>query len=424
MKSRLYLEPWNVSGDTLEVAACLEQDGKTQRLWWRLPAQWQDAVTEWADPFVVGFMFPMMQCGGEVMVEGAVSPSLLKNLDQYAAIWHSWFPSRYQPVRIQAEKEIELPQPNDSPAAIVPFSCGVDSCYTVLRHHRGLMGRRNRKIGAAVIMHGFDIRLDENNASTMYAGLLAGAKAMLDSIDVPCIPVTSNFRELPMIWADGHGTQLTNGLMLFARQFGEAMIPNSTPFTAMVGPWGSHPACDPYLGSKHFPIADDAGENTRFEKIELLSQWPEAMKHLRVCHSNPGNYENCCRCEKCIRTILAFRMVGVLLPPAFKYDVSDRQIRNAKFDSELPFHLWIQLVRGLKELGMDKTSWGKAMCVAERRCRRRWRLQALKKPFVPLRNQLRKLFRGSTLSRRELASAKMQPGAGGVTAPRNSLERS
>ncbi|HMD53105.1 MAG TPA: hypothetical protein VKJ65_00955, partial [Phycisphaerae bacterium] len=286
-----------------------------------------------------------------------------------------------------------------------PFSCGVDSSYTILRHSRGLMGRRNRKIGAALVMNGFDIWLDEKNAAAMYAGLLEGARAMLKSINVPCIPLAGNFHELPTIWADSHGTHLASGLMLFAGRFVEALIPNSTPYNVLEEPWGSHPACDPYMGGEHFRITDDAGENARSEKIRLLSQWPEAMRHLRVCYSNPGNHENCCRCGKCIRTILVCRMVGIDRPEAFKKDVDNYHICRAKLYYELGLQSWTELRKELEACGMGKTSWVKAMRTAERHCHRRRWMQAMKKPFIPLRNQLRKVFRGSALSKKQIANS-------------------
>jgi hypothetical protein len=431
MESRLYLEPWNVSGDTLEVAACLEQGSTQYRLWWRLPVQWQDAVTQWADPFLVGFIFPIMQSGGDALIEGNVSPSLLENLELYAAIWRAWFPDRYKPVKIRAQHEIESPVPLSPEETIVPFSCGVDSSFTTLRHVRGLLGRRNRKIGAAVVMHGFDIWLNWEKASAIYADLLNGAKAMLKSIDVPCIPVTSNFRELPPLPASAGVSHLIGGLMLFSGRFSGALIPNTLPYTLNLNWWGSHPVCDPHLGSKRFVVYDDGAENSRIEKVTLLSQWPQAMQHLHVCRLNLGEHRNCCKCEKCVRTILSFRLAGIQLPTTFKYDVTDRQIARMKFDHEYFFQLWLQLTDMLEELRLNKTSWGRAMLTAVQRYQRqnqslnmRKRLLGVKSSFVPLRNQIRKIFRGSTLSRRELARAKMQPGAGRVAAPENSPQKS
>ena len=65
---------------SLTVPATAGRGERVLRLWWRLPAAWGHAVQPWADPFVVGLAFPMMQAGAPVRVEGRVSPSLLENL--------------------------------------------------------------------------------------------------------------------------------------------------------------------------------------------------------------------------------------------------------------------------------------------------------------------------------------------------------
>ena len=76
MANRLTLEPWTEADGRIELAATLDLAGRSQRLWWRLPAEWRDALTTWADPFVIGFAFPIMQAGQDVEVVGPVSPSL------------------------------------------------------------------------------------------------------------------------------------------------------------------------------------------------------------------------------------------------------------------------------------------------------------------------------------------------------------
>lgn len=402
---QLTLEPVRVDGPTLEVAAVLAHpNGKRHRLWWRLPAEWRDALTPWADPFVVAFLFPMMQEHRDVVVEGVVSPSLLENLEQYMGLWRMWVPEQYQPVEIRAQEEAETPAPSTPGQAIMPFSCGVDSCYTLLRHRRGLVGRRRREITSAMVMHGFDIWLDQENAQGMYDALLADARATLDSVNVACVNIASNFHELPGTWAHSLGTHLVSGLRLLAGQFDTAVLANDVPYTRLYVPWGSHPVGNPFLSSKHFQVIDDAAEMKRFEKVELLTQWPEAMQHLRVCFTNPGSHANCCRCEKCVRTILAFRVAGVPLPAAFGADVSNRQIRRMRFHREHNLRHWQEVIDGAKSRGRGKANWVRAVRTAIQRNRRRWDRQWLKRAFIPWRNRIRILFRGSPLSRRELRS--------------------
>ena len=404
--ARLCLEPWREEGEELVVAASLDDpQGRRHRLWWRLPVRWREALTPWADPFVVAFLFPMMQWRRDVLVEGAVSPSLLSNLEHYAAIWQAWAPEQYQPIEIRAREEAEAPPPPEEGLTIVPFSCGVDSSFTLYRHRRKLAGRRTQRIAAAMVMHGFDIWLDQENARGMYEGLLRDARMMVESMGVECIPVAGNFHELPTVWGHSLGTHLVGGLRLLAGRFDAALVPNDVTYTRLGIPWGSHPLSNPYLGGRHFKVIDDGGETFRLKKIELLAQWPEAMRHLRVCFENPGSHANCCRCDKCIRTILAFRAAGVELPPAFASDVSNRQIRRIRFHHEYNTLHWLEVAGFAERSGLGGAGWVRAIHAAVRRNRRRWRWRRFTRAFLPLRNRIRKLFRGSPLSRKELAES-------------------
>lgn len=403
-RATLIVEPRQVTDGTLTLAASLDDPaGRRHRLWWRVPVEWSDAVTLWADPFVVGLLFPMMQWNRDVWVEGRVSPSLLANLESFMGLWHAWFPRRYRPVRIDAAEEVEAPRPGTPGQAVVPFSCGVDSCFTAYCHRQRLLGRRTRNIAGAVVMHGFDIWLDQDNAEAMYAGVLADAREMLDSLGVPCIPMTSNFHELPTHWSDSHGTHLISGLHLLGGRFDTALIPDSLPFARMVIPWGSHPVSDPLLGSRHFHVRDDGGESSRVEKVAAIAQWPQAMRHLRVCFKNPGRHTNCCRCEKCVRTILAFRVAGVERPPALPHDVTDRQIRRMRLTGPQSIHQWIEIRNDAAAQGVAATRWARAVRTAIRRAQGRRVWKRLTSRFIPWRNRIRTVFRGSPLSQRERA---------------------
>jgi len=411
---RLILEPEREEGGFIERAARLEGLGETERLWWRLPAEWRSAATPHADPFVVGMLFPMMLRGGDVHIEGPVSPSLLENLETFMAIWRSWSPEKYRPVRMLAQDEVETRALNPD-QCVVPFSCGVDSTFTTYRHVRGLVGRRPQKIGAGVVMNGFDIWRDQPGAAQMYATVLASGQKMLGSLGVPCVPMTSNFHELKTVWGHSFGTHLVSGLMLLSGRFGGMMVPNSMPYAQLQKPWGSTPLSDPHLGGAGFTVRDDGGEASRIEKIKLISQWPEAMENLRVCFNNPGNASNCCLCEKCTRTILAFRIAAHghgHLPPAFAHDADNRQIRRTRFLIAVSMDLWNELLEEAARAGLENELWVAAIRQALARGKRRQVIASLKKPFLPLRNTIRKLLRGSEKSRRELLqSPKTKPRA-------------
>ncbi len=375
-----------------------------------MSAKWSSALTTWADPFVTAFLFPMMQLGQDVLVEGKVSPSLLASLEEFMALWHAWAPGRYRPVDITAEEEVESPPPALPGQTITPFSCGVDSSCLVYCHHKRLVGRRTRNITAGVVMNGFDIWLDQPNGAAVYDALLQNALRTLASVNIDCIALSSNFHELPSIWAHSYCTHLVGGLRLLAGRFDSSLVSACVNYNSLGCIWAGHPLCYRLLGSRNFQIFDDASDVARYRKVEVIPQWPEALENLRVCFSNGDSHTNCCRCEKCIRNIMCFRVAGKPLPPAFAHDATDRQIRRIRLNKPLTLQAWKAILKGAKECGLSDESWVKACRAAVRRGQRRIFFASIKQRFIPLRNRIRAVFRGSSLSRRELA-ARVAPSA-------------
>jgi hypothetical protein len=137
------------------------------------------------------------------------------------------------------------------------------------------------------------------------------------------------------------------------------------------------------------------------------------MRHLHVCLVTQGRHANCCRCEKCVRTILSFRAAGIELPPTFEEDVSLRHIRNVRLHSQQTLRQWQEILSGAQRQGLGTTEWAKALNTAIRRNQIREEFKRIKRPFVPLRNRLRKVLRGSPLNRSKLdIRAKATPQAG------------
>jgi hypothetical protein len=405
-KAHLILKPVTSNGGTCRQAAVLIQpDGAEDELWWEVPEAWTAALTPWADPWVVGLIFPIMRRGRGVHVEGRASPSLLANLELFMRIWSRWAPDKYRVVEISADAEVELPPAAEPGASVASFSGGVDSCFTVYRHARELAGRRVRPLRGAVVQHGFDVWLDQKNSPEIFARMLADATTMLASVDVPCIPIRTNFQQMRLDWADAWGTQLVSGLYLLAGRYDTGLIANEVPYQYLGLRWASHPVTNQLLGSRGFTVVDDGGEFTRIEKAKVISDWPEAMRYLHVCFgvNVPGEYRNCCRCEKCIRTMLAFRIAGCERPSAFAADPTDAQIRGVRLEFTNKIERWEQMAEHAEAAGMGQAGWVRAMRTVLRKHRWREFRNVLQQPFVPLRNRIRKLMRGTELSRSEMA---------------------
>lgn len=315
---------------SITVSAIIEYPDQTRtHLWFRIPGEYSSHITDSCDPLVVATLLLAMSQSMDIKVHGQVSPSLLRNLTEFQAAWSSWCPKLYHPIEISAEVEREQSNPKAEYKAIAAFSGGVDSSFTVWRHRTNRCGRRQRNLQAGLVIHGFDIPLEKQQA---FNRATEKARAILSSLGMELIPMSTNIRQLTLNlnWEHIFGTTTASCLMLLQRGYSEGLIASSFPYQSLLFPAGSNPVTDWLMSSQSFSIIHDGAEFTRIEKIGKLINWSELQRNLRVCWQGKELDKNCGRCEKCIRTILSFRIFSVGLPPCFEHDVSDQEVLNIK----------------------------------------------------------------------------------------------
>lgn len=309
--------------DSITVSATIETPNQERNsLWYRLQAEHAALLTPVCDPFVVAIVFMAMTQGADVVVHGEISPSLLQNLAEFQTVWSCWR-LHYRQVEITAEVEREQPLMNRAPRAISTFSGGVDSCFTAFRHAKKLCGRVQRPLEAGLMIHGLDIPLNEQQ---YFDNATKKSRSILASLGLELVTIVTNFRSFAQDWEDAHGVAVASSLMLLQGGYDSGLIPSSIPYQDLnILAYGSNPITDPLLSSRSFQIVHDGAGFTRSEKVKHITQWQECLQNLRVCWQGVQKDRNCGHCEKCIRTILNFRAVG-LAPPCFDRDIDDQDI--------------------------------------------------------------------------------------------------
>jgi hypothetical protein len=315
------LEPSAEEGEITTGVAIESPHAPRRRLWYRvrLPEGWR--LTGASDPFVLVPLYDAMRRRLPIHVEGDVSPSLLANLEEFQRFWARWYPGRFTPVEIVPDHERE--QAPGVAGALTAFSGGVDSCFTAFRHATGGAGRRRQTPLTAVMAHGFDVPIEK---TAEFDAAADGAESMLATLGIPLVRMATNVRHVEHAWDDLVGPALASCLHLLQPNARAGLIPASYPYSRLPL-WGSHPVSDRLLSSAAFPIEHDGGAYSRDDKIEVIADWPAALAGLRVCWEKPLHGRNCGSCVKCVRTILAFRALGLGLPECFDADVTDDQIR-------------------------------------------------------------------------------------------------
>lgn len=297
-------------------------DGRQDVLWFEVAEDVE--VTTLADPFAVGMLFEAMALGVPLKVNGEVSAGLLWRLEEFMAIWSQFLPARYRSVPILVRNIVsDLPQAS---GRLSTFSGGSDSCFTAFRHAQGSL--LLPKIDAGLMVHGFDIPLEDS----AFERALSSSQEMLASLGMQAIWMRTNIREVNQRWwPDIFGSALVACLHLLSPKYGRAYIPSSFAYSAGALINGSNALTDPLLGSDALQIIYDGAIYTRNEKLRFISNWPEAMRSLRVCWEGNERDGNCCRCEKCIRNMLNFKLEGLPVPPAFSLPLTPQSIRALRF---------------------------------------------------------------------------------------------
>jgi hypothetical protein len=350
---RLIVEEPKARDDRIIASARLEYPrGRSDAIWFSMPRETEAAVTRLADPFVLACFMQAMSRAEDLRVTGVVSPALVRNLERVQTQFASWWPAYYRPIEITADRMEETT--DRKPGVVAGFSGGMDSCYTLFRHIRHRDAEPYYDIRAAVMVHGFDIPLKDR------AGFAKAAdhnRAMASSLGIPLFDVATTIRDLSLVWEHSYGAALAAALSIFSAGYGRGLIASSHQVKGNI--LGSHPETDPLFSSGSFEIVHDGAYVHKLDKSGVLKDWPEAMKHLRVCWEGKDPSVNCGCCEKCIRTILVFRAKG-LFPSCFSRDVSDEQVRTMKIPAANLNGTYIPLLNRLRESGI-RGSWVTAL---------------------------------------------------------------
>ncbi|MEX0654179.1 MAG: hypothetical protein WD534_03740 [Phycisphaeraceae bacterium] len=384
MKNRLHVWPQSpiVADGHVELAAVLEHPAfGSQRLWYRVPEQFSPHLGASAEAFTVASISHATRLGAALHVHGQVSPTLLRNLEEFATVWHCWRPAEWSEVELTADQEQE-PAPAADDHAIACFSGGADACATVFRHTRGDIGRQRRNLRAGLMIQGFDIPVGDDAAFTEAR---RNGKCILDSVGVETMWVATNWRAIEQCaglkWNDVFAVAALSCLSLFGASFRYGLLASPDRSYA-VRPAGSTPLTDPMLGRDGFRIVHDGGALSRTAKLGLIAHWPEAMQHLRVCWEGPDRGGNCGACEKCVRTILNLRTVGVSCPPCFPREPGEAEILRIPIRTPGQLYELQSILDEVRRRGLERERW--ALALARRVAR-------AERTSTPVRRMARKL---------------------------------
>ena len=275
--------------------------------WFEFPEPYADSISESGNPWLAALLPLAARLNEPLRLCRPVDGVLVANASRLTEIWRQWYPE-LGVVAIEADEQKNDAAPVPSKTAAL-FSGGVDSFFTVIRNAETTDRSRYPSIDWLISVWGFDVRLADDYARLRSRRALAARELGKEFIDVK-----TNVRETRSRQASwghiAHGCFLASVGLALERSIGTLYIA-ATHSTSSVVPWGSHPETDPLLSTRRMRVIHDGADAGRSAKTEYIARSPVAMRSLHVCFRS-RSMENCCRCRKCLLTMMTLELCGAL----------------------------------------------------------------------------------------------------------------
>jgi hypothetical protein len=327
--------------------------------------------------------------GCDLHVEGPVTTAQLERLDELQTIWSVWRPDRFQRISLSADEEAPLPEVGDRGGAVMGFSGGVDASFALAAHASRALGRLSREVDLGVLVVGWDLKHGDQGALDRAR---AAATRSLEEYGVRLAVVSTNWQQdFCNAWFMAFNSGLMSILHTFSAQQSAAIHATDHSYRLELGlpPYGSNMAINHLLGNPSFPVVSTGGTHRRIERVEFLRDHPALLNGLRVCYQADAGGSNCGHCEKCVRTQLELRAVGLAeaAENVFPSPLAVDDIRNATINNPTVLMHFEDILERLDpddELRRPVEEWVKAQRLA-----RNPRVRELTSRVAGLERQLR-----------------------------------
>jgi len=299
---------------------CIQIQGIPQTVFYEFT---EDSAIDLANVNLTNFLvlaaFPFaMKKGLDLEIPGTIDAQLARNLEQYSFAWHQYRPNLFKcPVRVIADEYKEsCPMPGAD--YIAAYSGGFDSSYTLVD-----LATKNKcspwpRVSNAVMIDGFGFNLAKKQ---QYIDAFNRGKIFCADLGITLMGVRTNWAKIVVWYQIFHTMGIAAIQNLYSARHAGGYIGLDFTYSEefILGPWGNMAMLDRILSSSNFPIIPHGGEASRIEKICSLHEAEQDL-NITVCNASERSSQNCGLCEKCIRTMLAYRCQNL--------QVSDQQFSS------------------------------------------------------------------------------------------------
>ncbi len=292
------------------------------------------ANLDWIDTagsncFLIGLLYVAMYSGCDLILEGPVSEKLLYRTKHFLIpILTDFFEGKLHPVRIHTGG-VQTETYPDADRVGTGFSGGIDSFHTIREFYLDYDGPKEDRVNTLLFFnvgsHGMGHDRDhlawlENKFEERRKVLSRYA----EEIGLPFVTVNSNIHAFMQ---SGHLQTSTLASLSAALFLGKKLrlyylASLGIPYHGMFYPdskldrdYDIEKIEDfilPHICTESFSVLSGGSAATRVQKTEAICHDPLVQKYLNVCGNQDTVATNCSYCYKCLRTLMALEILGVL----------------------------------------------------------------------------------------------------------------
>jgi hypothetical protein len=276
-----------------------------------------------------------MLTGKLPQTKGEVSAKFLKGARKALDIYRGWG----APFGVELNTFTPVIHKEGGDRVACFFTLGVDSFYTLLKHID--------EIDDIIYVDNFELRLSSYVREKTVATIRDVAKHYGKTAVIERSDARQRLDRFVEWYRYGHGPALASVALAHEDTYRKVYVPASNTMK-IIQKCSTHPHIDHLWSTETLRFVHDA-PITRPEKLRTIGEDTFALNRLRVCWQG-GDY-NCSRCEKCVRTMLSLRLLGLQsdafgqMPPLI-----DIAILSQKAAGTTNWPLWAQNIDEVEAL--------------------------------------------------------------------------
>lgn len=306
-----YIEKVN---NKTRLCCLVNYDNKDEIIWYEVENKYENCLCdERADAFVVAFLPYAMAFKKDIVIEAAISERLYYQLYNYYIPCLVKYSNYYHDIKITFNRlDNSIYQVNGN-AVGTGFSGGVDSFYTILKNIHQLTDSYNIthltffKVGATGSFGG-------EKADKTFEQRVNNFNSIVDEFNLEFVVINSNISEhAKMSFNYIHTFRSISAVLALQKLFKVYYYSSGTTMDQFSFNPNDSANYD-FFNMNNFAVEGmqlySVGlEVNRLDKQRYIQPYDVTYKYLNVCNLEAFN---CSKCEKCLRTMVGFHILGTL----------------------------------------------------------------------------------------------------------------